>query len=116
MQVKKNNIVSIRYVMKNSKGEVLENTMHLDPVSYLQGSSAIEPSLQAQLEGLTRGSKKEVNLPAESGLVSEDFIFEVIVDDVRAASDAEILLGYPVQLPASKCEEDCDCYSEPKTI
>ena len=43
MQIEKNNIVSIRYVMKNSKGDVLENTMNLDPVSYLHGSSAIEP-------------------------------------------------------------------------
>lgn len=114
MQIEKNNIVSIRYVMKNSKGDVLENTMNLDPVSYLHGSSAIEPLLQTQLEGLIRGSRKNVLLPAASGLVSEDFIFEVIVDDVRTASEAEIVLGYPVQLPTSRCEEDCDCYTESK--
>src|SRR6185295_19951268 len=109
MQIEKNNIVSIRYIMKNSKGEVLENTMNLDPVSYLHGSSAIEPLLQAQLEGLIRGSKKHVYLPAESGLVSEDFIFDVIVDDVRTASEAEIVLGYPVQLATPRCEDGCDC-------
>ena len=116
MQVEKNNIVSIRYVMKNSKGDVLENTMDNDPVSYLHGSSAIEPLLQAQLEGLMRGNKKNIQLPAGSGLVSEDFIFEVIVDNIRIATEAEILLGYPVQLPGTRCEEDCDCYTEIKPI
>jgi len=114
MQIEKNSIVSIRYIMQNSKGEVLENTMDLDPVSYLHGSSAIEPLLQAQLEGLIRGNKKQVYLRAASGLVSEDFIFDVIVDDVRTASEAEILLGYPVRLAASRCDYDCDCYSENK--
>jgi FKBP-type peptidyl-prolyl cis-trans isomerase SlyD len=114
MLVEKNKVVSFRYVMKNSKGDILENTLSGAPASYLHGSAGIEPSLQSQLEGMKRGDKKNVFLPANSGLVSEDFIFEIIVDDVRAASGAEIALGYPVQLPVSRCEEDCDCYSENK--
>lgn len=116
MRVEKNKIVSIRYVMMNSRGDVLENTMSHDPVSYLHGSTGIEQLLQSQLEGLIRGDKKNVYLPAESGLVSEDFIFDVIVDDVRPASEAEILVGYPVLLPVSRCEDDCDCYTENKGV
>ena len=114
MRVEKNKVVSIRYIMKNSKGEILENTMVRDPVSYLHGSSVIQLLLQAQLEGLERCDRKHVLLPATSGLASEDFLFEVVVDEVRLASEAELLLGYPVQLSVAKCEEDCDCYNESK--
>jgi FKBP-type peptidyl-prolyl cis-trans isomerase 2 len=110
MQVTKDSVVSIRFILKNSRGEVLENTMNGDPVSYLQGSAGIEPLLQAQLDGLQRGDKKAVLLSADSGLVSEDFTCEIIVDDVRMASASEILLGYPVQLPADRCDTDCACY------
>ncbi len=66
--------------------------------------------LQAQLEGLKAGDKKTVYLTAASGFTNEDFIFEVIVDEVRDALKEEILLGYPVQLNVAKCEADCDCY------
>jgi FKBP-type peptidyl-prolyl cis-trans isomerase SlyD len=116
IQVEKNSVVSIRYVMKNSKGEVLENTMNNDPVSYLHGSATIQPLLQIQLEGLKTGDTKTVCLSAASGLTSEDFVFEVIVDEVRTASAEEILLGYPVAASVQKCEADCDCYTEPSSI
>jgi len=109
-EVAKNRIVSIRYIMKNSKEEVLENTMNGIPVSYLHGSSGIQQLLQEQLEGLKRGDKKIVYLPASSGLTSEDFVFEVIIDEVSIASEEEIMLGYPVKPVVQKCEADCDCY------
>lgn len=110
--IRKNSVVAIRYIMKNSRGEVLENTMNGDPVNYLHGSSAIQPLLQAQLEGLKVGDKRTVYLTAESGLTNEDFVFEVTVDDVRAASPEEIMLGYPVKLSLQKCETDCACYDQ----
>jgi|SRR5664279_325261 len=103
MHIAKNRIVSIRYIMKNSKEDVLENTMNKHPVSYLHGSTGIQPLLQAQLEGLKAGSKKVVYLTAASGLTDEDFIFEVIVDEVRVALKEEVLLGYPVKLNVAKC-------------
>jgi FKBP-type peptidyl-prolyl cis-trans isomerase SlyD len=116
LHIEKNNVVSIRYIMKNSNGVILENTMNNDPVSYLHGSTGILPLLQAQLEGLKTGNKKLVYLTAASGLTNEDFIFEVIVDEVRAASGEEILLGYPVKVNVAKCEADCDCYNYQEEI
>lgn len=111
MNIAKNSVVSLRYVMKNSSGEALENIMNNDPVSYLQGSTGILPLLQAQLEGLKPGDKKLVHLMAAPGTTNEDFIFDVIVDEVRAASKEEVLLGYPVQVNVEKCEAGCDCHS-----
>ncbi|MEP6749039.1 MAG: hypothetical protein ABJB86_15005 [Bacteroidota bacterium] len=108
--IAKDCVVSIRYIMKNDREEVLENTMMKQPVSYLHGASGILTLLQTQLEGLKMGDKKTVRLKAASGLTGEDFIFDVIIDQVRAAKKEELMLGYPVQAEVQACEEDCDCY------
>jgi FKBP-type peptidyl-prolyl cis-trans isomerase 2 len=105
----KNSVVSIRYIMRNSRGEVLEDIMNNDPVNYLQGAAGIQPLLQAQLEGLKAGDKKSVYLPATAGLTSEDFIFDVIVDEVRLASEEEITSGHPLKLIIKKCGPGCNC-------
>ena len=110
MTIKNDKIVSMRYIMKDSKGEVLENTMNARPVSYLHGTPGILLLLQEQLAGLKAGDKKTVYLETKSGLTSEDFIFDVIIDDVREALKEEIILGYPVQSSAEACEPDCECY------
>ena len=110
MKVAKNCVVSMRYVMKRSQGLVLENTMNGLPASYLHGAAGILSLLQEQLEGLKAGNKKTVFLPATAGLTAEDFVFEVIIDQVRTALKEEIMLGYPVQANVQACEADCDCY------
>lgn len=110
MDIAKDCIVSLRYIMKNREGAILENILNKKPVSYLQGGAGIQPLLQAQLEGLKTGDKKTVYLNAELGLTSEDFIFEVIIDEVRTPLKEELLLGYPVKMDVPKCEADCDCY------
>jgi hypothetical protein len=111
MEVSTNCVVSIRYIMKNEQGEVLEDTMQGEPVAYLHGGAGILEILQQQLQGLKRGDKKEVYLSAETALSECSFIFEVIVDDVRTASKEEMLLGYPVQLLVAACDANCDCYT-----
>ena len=105
-----NHIVSMRYIMKNSGGLILENTMRAMPVSYLQGGTDILGSLQEQIAGLKPGDKKTVYLLKKAGFTAEDFVFDIIIDEVRVASDEEILLGYPVQVDVKPCEEDCQCY------
>ena len=104
-------VVALRYIIRDSRNEILENTMNRDPVNYLHGSTGILPLLQAQIEGLKAGDNKTVYLATESGLTSEDFRFDVIIDSVRAASKEEIVLGYPVKITFQKCEGDCECYN-----
>ena len=108
-QIAKNSVVSMRYIMKNGAGEILENTMDQHPVSYLHGSSAIHPSLQLQLEGLKAGDNKSVILKAASGLTNEDFILDVTIDEVRDALQEELLLGYPIKLNIAPCGTGCNC-------
>jgi len=115
MQVFKNKVVSIRYIMRNSKAEILENNMSGTAVNYLHGSESILPALQQQLEGLEKGEHAMVYLPAASSKLTDDFTFDVVVDDVREALKEELLLGYPVQQSPLHCPDDCICYTEQTT-
>jgi FKBP-type peptidyl-prolyl cis-trans isomerase 2 len=107
MIIEKNKVVSIDYIMRNSKGDVLENTMNSGRTNYLHGSTGIHNYLQLQLEGLQAGDKKMVILPNEISMTGDDYSFEVIIQQVRLAMEAELQLGYPVM---AECPEDCDCY------
>jgi len=93
--------------MRNSKEEVLENTMNTGRTNYLHGSSGILGYLQAQLEGLRAGDKKMVSLPKEISMTNDDYSFEVTIYRVREAMQEELQLGYPVMVD---CPDDCDCY------
>jgi FKBP-type peptidyl-prolyl cis-trans isomerase SlyD len=109
-----NKVVALRYIMRNEKGVVLEDTMQSTPTHYLHGSNAILPLLQTQLQGLKTGDKKQVVLSKQNSATDDDFIFDVVIDDVREALPEEIILGYPVQITKAICNDDCYCYDEIK--
>jgi len=111
MVIGKDIVVSLRYVMRNQHGEILENTMEGMPATYIQGSSGILPLLQQPLEGLKAGDRKKLSLPG-SVTGSGELYFEVIIDHLRESLPEELMLGYPVLLNEKKCEEDCDCYTQ----
>ena len=71
--------------------------------------------LQQQLEGLQKGERAMVYLPAANSKLADDFSFDVVVDDVREALKEELLLGYPVQHATQHCPDDCICYMEQTT-
>lgn len=108
----KNRVVALRYIMRNSRGEILEDTMNSSPVNYLHGSPAILPMLQKQLQDMKAGDKKQIIVAKQNSEADDDFVFDVIIDDVRAALPEEIALGYPVSITAEICKDDCDCYDE----
>jgi FKBP-type peptidyl-prolyl cis-trans isomerase SlyD len=108
--VDKNMVVALRYVMCNGKGDVLEDTMQSSPVNYLHGSTGILVLLQQQLRGLKVGDEKKVYLFKDSSEADDDFVFDVMIDDVRTALPEEIILGYPLQTTTKVCDDDCGCY------
>lgn len=109
--VKKNIVVAFRYVMKNGKGQVVETTIEGSPKFYLHGSSGIQPSLQFQFEGLKVGDTRVIYLKKESSPASEDFTFDIIIDELRPALDEELMLGYPVMIDKLICDSQCICYN-----
>lgn len=111
IKIADNHIVSMRYSIKNSEGLVLENAMQSDPVSYLQGGNGILALLQKQLEGLQAGDKKLVYLHKADNFTEEDFVFDIIIDEVRPASGEEIALGYPLPADVKGCGATCECHN-----
>ncbi len=111
IKVGKDTVVAFRYTMKNGKGDLLEDKLQEDPVNYLQGSAVVQQLLQLQMEGLKAGDKKSVYLFSSTGLTTDDFVFDVIIDDVRPATEEEKFLGYPVHIKTDKCDTDCECYT-----
>jgi FKBP-type peptidyl-prolyl cis-trans isomerase SlyD len=106
MQVSDNTVVTIRYKMTNSQGEVLENTMDGAPINYLHGAGSILPSLEADLTGLTAGDERSIFLSKDQAhaQMEDDFYIEVVIDGVRLATGEELQKGSPVQ---SNSQQDC---------
>lgn len=109
MTVKKNIIVFFRYTMRNSRGEVLENNMDSSPKCYLHGAAGIQPSLQMQFKGLKVGDSKTIYLKEDGGIIADNYTFNVIIDNLRLATEEELLLGYPIVINDSICGPDCIC-------
>lgn len=104
-------VVSIHYKMRNSHGEIMEDRMHGEPVSFVQGGGSILPALEAELAGLKAGDEKRilVSQAAYPGLGS-DLDIEVKVAAVRPATAAELQSGRPSETAAEEqCGPGCNC-------
>lgn len=110
MQVEKDRVVTIRYIMQNSRGDLLENTMDGPPTSYVHGTSGILKTLQCQLEGLRIGERKKVLLFRQVDSAGDDFIFDVLIENIRVGLPQEIKLGYPLNTVPVECAPGCICY------
>ena len=104
-------VIGLRYIMRNRRGDVLEDRMSGESAVYLQGGGAILPALQQQLAGLFAGDRRNILLSIDAADGEPDYSFDVLIISVRAASSAELLLGYPLPVAAG-CGPDCECYSE----
>jgi hypothetical protein len=105
MVVSLDKVVSFRFVMYDAHGYMLENNHSASPVCYLHGGSTIEISLQEQLEGLSTGDKGKVLVHAGES----QYHCIVEIECVREATQAEILLGYPIEA-GEICDPDCECF------
>lgn len=104
-------VVAIRYIMRNSSGEELENNMHDSPIYYLHGSGNILPALESGLTGLQPGDRKSLSVSGDmvTGL-QDEYHFEIVVDEVRKATEVELQRGRVIQeFPDDACGPECDC-------
>lgn len=93
MVIEKNTIVSLRFIMRNEAGEVMEDNTGAPPVHYLHGSGHLMPALESAMVGLRPGDTKQFSVRDE--LLRGEFSFQVFVDSLRMASPAEIASGQP---------------------
>lgn len=59
MKITSGKVVSLHYVLTNTSGEELDKSAPQQPLVYLHGQGQIIPGLEKQLEGLSKGDKRD---------------------------------------------------------
>lgn len=77
--IRSGNYVAMHYILRNSKGEVLEDKHTI----YHHGAETISPRLQTQLEGLRAGDIRQITLKKGEEGADDDFFFEVVINSIR---------------------------------
>jgi FKBP-type peptidyl-prolyl cis-trans isomerase SlyD len=66
MPIKKDQVVTFSYTLKEESGEVLDTATKEEPFSFLSGRNQILPELESNIGNMLIGSKKEVVLSPEN--------------------------------------------------
>ena len=85
-------VVQLRYSLKNSQGEVLDQADKDSPFVYLHGASQIVPGLESALEGLTVGDKKAVSVPPAEGYGEKDPDLRLVVNRKQFPANLDIIM------------------------
>lgn len=65
MKITKDAVVAIAYTLKNSEGEVIDQSSEGEPLHYLQGSKNIIVGLEQSLEGKSEGDELSVDITSD---------------------------------------------------
>ena len=98
MQIAKNTVVAIDYVLKDDKGQVLDSSEGREPLSYLHGAGTIIPGLERELDGKHIGDQLEVAVAAKDayGERNEALIQEVAREQFDGVDDLEVGMKFRV--------------------
>lgn len=97
MQIKKNTVVSLSYVLKrdNANGEIIEETKAGDPLMFLYGNGQMLPKFEENLSTLSTGDNFEFTLLSEDayGEMDQDAIIDLdkAIFEVDGKVDEEML-------------------------
>lgn len=72
MKITENSVVTIKYVLTDSCGNILDNTGAEDPFSYVHGRSQLFPDIQIALEGREPDDTLRVTIPPERAFGNRD--------------------------------------------
>ncbi|HEU5468843.1 MAG TPA: peptidylprolyl isomerase [Steroidobacteraceae bacterium] len=87
MQIGRNRVVTLEYVLRDERGTVLDSSTGRAPLSYLHGKGNIIPGLEEALAGKAEGDKVEVTVAPERGYGARD---ERLVQIVARAKFGEV--------------------------
>ena len=94
MVVAEQRVVSIKFILRNKLGEEIENNMEGPPISFIQGSGHVLPELGSSLIGLQPGDRKSITVYEDRFAgIEEEGHFEIMVTEVRKATDEELRTG-----------------------
>lgn len=112
MQIKANQVVTLRYRMFNGREEIIEDILKGPPITYVHGTGKILPALEVQLNGMLAGEERTIYLKMDDypSTLDDDFCVEIIIDSVRRATDEELEKGVAEQpIKDDVCGDDCVC-------
>jgi FKBP-type peptidyl-prolyl cis-trans isomerase SlyD len=67
MQAKQDNVVSIHYVLRDTDGEIIDQSGDQQPLAYLHGHDNIVPGLEQAIEGHGEGEQVKTTIEPEEG-------------------------------------------------
>lgn len=70
--IEKNKVVTLHFTLRDSDGDVLDESTPDEPLLYLHGADNIVPGLEAKLAGRKAGDSLKVEVPPEEGYGEHD--------------------------------------------
>ena len=108
-EIQAGKIVELAYVLKNSKGETVDQAGSDDPFPYLHGHSQIVPGLEDSLVGLSAGAKKTITVPPEQGYGDKEPGLLLKLTREQFPTEAEVKVG--MQFEATNNHGDSHVFS-----
>jgi FKBP-type peptidyl-prolyl cis-trans isomerase SlyD len=102
LNIAKHTVVEVDYTLRDSEGEVLDQSGPGEPLAYLHGSKNIIPGLEKELEGRKAGDSLRVEVKARDayGDRNDDLVSEVPRSDLSSIPDLEV--GMRLQAQSSE--------------
>ena len=95
--IKKGSVVNLNYVLTNEEGSVMDQSSEDQPFFYLHGFGNIIPGLENGLEGLSVGTKKDIQVQPNDGYGTRNDDLIMKVPKTQFPSDVEIEVGMQFQ-------------------
>lgn len=99
MKIKKNTVVAFEYTLKDKDGNVIDTSVGREALQYLQGAGNIIPGLEKEMEGLSVGDKKHVEVAPEEGYGVSDpaLVIEVPRSAIQVPGEIELGMRFHAQ-------------------
>lgn len=93
-------VIAFNYVLKNTKGDLIDASEPNQPLPFLTGRGQIIPGLEEVVATMSEGDKKIVNVPAAQayGEVRADMVMEVPKTELEHLKDLQVGSHLQLQL------------------
>jgi FKBP-type peptidyl-prolyl cis-trans isomerase SlyD len=105
MGIENDSVVTIKYTLKDDKGQVIDSSEQHGDLSYLHGHQNIVPGLEEALDGKAVGDQVQTQVEPEKGYGErqDQLVFQVPRD--RLPQDEELQLGMQFRAQSSEGQE-----------
>lgn len=106
MKIERDCLVELDYLLRNGKGDVVEQSTERGPMIYLHGHEEILAALEQKLDGIEEGEKLSVCLEPDQAYGPYDVDQILSVPRSEFPEDAEIVPGDWITISLSDEEDD----------